>query len=216
MTVKLSLVGTEQNPIDWNRQKEAFLAVCESYTKDAGVQKKSHETKHVDNDKVLSQNLRLFDEHFYLRSITEGVFHFQIDVRMRALENITLRKAYLKNANEFVGTVMDMKKVQNLFSFVPMGIIEMRKTSAEEVIRFFREDYNQKSVRVQDYHLMKDVQQSVSFIGDIITIRECDGYVDLPLNHWSLCVEYDMDGFVSIPLGSNVIEDSNMGYFWRN
>ena len=210
------LTRTEQNAIDWNRQKEAFLAVCESYTKDAGGQKKSHETKHVDNDKVLSQNLRLFDEHFYLRSITEGVFHFQIDVRMRALENITLRKAYLKNANEFVGTVMDMKKVQNLFSFVPMGIIEMRKTSVEEVIRFFREDYNQKSVRVQDYHLMKDVQQSVSFIGDIITIRECDGYVDLPLNHWSLCVEYDMDGFVSIPLGSNVIEDSNMGYFWRN
>ena len=92
----------------------------------------------------------------------------------------------------------------------------MRKTSVEEVIRFFREDYNQKSVRVQDYHLMKDVQQSVSFIGDIITIRECDGYVDLPLNHWTLCVEYNMDSIVSIPLESNVIVGSDMGNFWRN
>ena len=89
MTVKLSLVGTEQNTIEWNRQKEAFLAVCKSYTKEARVQKKTHETKHVDNDKELSQNLRLFDEHFYLRSKTEGEFLFQIDVRMRALENIT-------------------------------------------------------------------------------------------------------------------------------
>lgn len=210
------LTRTEADIVEWNRQKESFLTFCKSYiTPQKTLKRKDNADLKVNTDSS-SQQLRLFDDHFYLRSITEGEFQYQIDVRLRASENISLRKVYIRNDNEFLGSTYKPLKQLEFVSFSPMGKVDIRETEIKDYESFVKDEYPKNAVQVMDYYIKKDSQFSISFVGDFITIRECDGYVDLPLNHWTLCVEYNIDDMVCIPLKSTVIKGVEYNYFWHN
>lgn len=211
------LTRTEPNVVDWNHQRESFLKICKTYAtthaKPSG--KKDNLATKVDSDSA-PQQLRLFDEHFYLRSVTEGEFQYQLDIRLRALENVSVRRIYIKNDNEFVGSASKPLKQMELNSFIPLGVVDIREAGIEEFGTFIKDEYRKHATRVMDYSIKIDEQVSISFVGDIPTIRECDGYVDLPINHWFLCIDYNIDDTVSIPLKSIVINGAEYNYFWHN
>ena len=70
-------------------------------------------------------------------------------------------------------------------------------------------------IPIIDFAIEKDGQTSLSLIGDFQTIRESDGYTDLPMNHWNLVVKYNIDEIVSIPVTMTTIGDT-FGYYWHN
>lgn len=150
-------------------------------------------------------SIRVFDEHLYFRCKTEGEFQYQVDLRIRAFENATLRKVYLKNHNEFIGDVSNARKNLCLVKFIPMGALKLSDIQIDRVEELVNETFCELSKNVQDFLITKDSQQSISFIGGFETIRECDRYMDLPMSHWSLCIEYNVDDSICIPLNANII-----------
>lgn len=211
------LARTDLNVVDWNRQKESFLKICKTYD---SSQKKIFsrldklEIKEIKNSP--SPLLRLFDEHFYLRSVTEGEYQYQIDVRLRALDNVSLRKVYIRNDNECFGSADKPLKQMEFRSFSPMGKVDIKETGIEDFNSFLKDGYDNNAVMIMDYGIKRDGQISISFVGNIVTIRESDGYVDLPLNHWKLYVEYNIDNIVCIPLKSIALKGSEYNFFWHN
>jgi len=207
------LVRTEQNVVDWNRQKEAFLKFCKVDTRhldtDCCFEKSSNSTK-------IDDGLRIFDDHLYFRNKIEGEFQYQVDLRLRALKNVTLRKVYLKNHNEFIGNVSNARKDLSLSKFIPMGMLSLPEMKLDNFKSIVLEYYEKLSISVQDFLISKGSQQSISFIGGFKTIRECDGYVDLPINHWSLCVEYNVDEMICIPLTADIVDTGGASCFWHN
>ena len=207
------LVRTEQNVVDWNRQKEAFLKVCGECEKQ--IEKVNCEEK-VPVSSSTEGSIRVFDEHLYLRCKTEGEFQYQVDLRIRAFENTTLRRVYLKNHNEFIGDVSNARKDLCLVKFIPMGTLKLSDVQVDRVEELINETFGKLSKNVQDFLITKDSQQSISFIGGFETIRECDGNMDLPMNHWSLCIEYNVNDLICIPLNANIVANGVYNYFWHN
>lgn len=207
------LVRTGQNVVDWNRQKEAFLKVCGECEKQ--IEKVNREEK-MPVSSSTEGSIRVFDEHLYLRCKTEGEFQYQVDLRIRTFENATLRKVYLKNHNEFIGDVSNARKDLCLVKFIPMGTLKLSDIQVDRVEELINETLGELSKNVQDFLITKDSQQSISFIGGFETIRECDGNMDLLMNHWSLCIEYNVNDLICIPLNANIIANGVYNYFWHN
>lgn len=211
------LTRNEPNVVDWNHQKDSFLKICKAFaTPRVKVSDREEDVDIKVKTEASSQQLRLFDEHFCLRSVTEGEFQYQLDVRLRALETISIRKVYIRNDNEFLGSTSKPLKQMALNSFIPMEKIDIREAGIEAFETFIKDEYCKLAIKIIDYCIKKDEQASISFVGDLVTIRECDGYVDLPINHWSLCIEYNIDDMVSIPLRSIIINGSEYNFFWHN
>lgn len=207
------LVRTGQNVVDWNRQKEAFLKVCGEYEKQ--IEKVNREEKTPVSSST-EGSIRVFDEHLYFRCKTEGEFQYQVDLRIRAFENAILRKVYLKNHNEFIGDVSNARKVLSLVKFIPMGTLNLSDIRVDRAEELINKTFGELSKNVQDFFITKDSQQSISFIGGFETIRECDENMDLPMNHWSLCIEYNVNDLICIPLNANIIANGVNNYFWHN
>ena len=207
------LVRTGQNVADWNRQKEAFLKVCGECEKQ--IEKVNREEKAPVSSST-EGSIRVFDEHLYFRCKTEGEFQYQVDLRIRAFENVTLRKVYLKNHNEFIGDVSNARKDLSLVKFIPMGTLNLSDIQVDRAEELINKTFGELSKNVQDFLITKDSQQSISFIGGFETIRECDGYMDLPMNHWSLCIEYNVNDLICIPLNANIIANGVYNDFWHN
>ena len=161
-------------------------------------------------------SIRVFDEHLYFRCKTEGEFQYQVDLRIRAFENAILRKVYLKNHNEFIGDVSNARKVLSLVKFIPMGTLNLSDIQVDRAEELINKTFGELSKNVQDFLITKDSQQSISFIGGFETIRECDGNMDLPMNHWSLCIEYNVNDLICIPLNANIIANGVNNDFWHN
>lgn len=207
------LIRTEQNIVDWNRQKDSFLRTC---AEDIHDTESSGYFYTMSTQGVHEDSLIIFDEHLSFRCKTEGEFQYQVDLRIRALKSITLRKIYLKNDNEFVGNVANASKVLVLTKFIPMDVLCISDIDVNKFAVIVDKTFTGLAVDVQDFQISKDSQQSISFIGGFETIRECDGNMDLPINHWSLCIEYNIDEMVSIPLTANIIETGDYGNYWHN
>lgn len=207
------LVRTEQNIVDWNRQRDSFLRSCAEDIHDTESSGYIHK---MSTPGVHEDSLIIFDEHLSFRCKTEGEFQYQVDLRIRALKSITLRKIYLKNDNEFVGNVANASKVLILTKFIPMDVLCIYDIDVNKFEVIVDKTFTGLAVDVQDFQISKDSQQSISFIGGFETIRECDGNMDLPINHWSLCIEFNIDEMVSIPLTANIIKNGAYCNFWHN
>lgn len=62
----------------------------------------------------------------------------------------------------------------------------------------------------------KEKQISISSVGGFQTIRECDGYVDLPINEWNLSILYNIDESIIIPVKLEYANGNISRYFWHN
>lgn len=97
-----------------------------------------------------------------------------------------------------------------------MGTLNLSDIQVDRTEELINKTFGELSKNVQDFLITKDSQQSISFIGGFETIRECDGYMDLPMNHWSLCIEYNVNDLICIPLNANIIANGVYNDFWHN
>lgn len=211
---------TEDIPVaDWNRYKNAFLNSCsklkktksrENHIKRADI---SNQESLVVNP-AISNDLQIFDTEFFVRAITEGEYQFQINLRLRANKNITIKQVWLANEKNFTGNYEEFDSIV-LNSFVDYKLLDINKLSIKELATILENNYESHSTRLQDYTMVAESQISITFIGYLESGQYSDGYEDLTTSGWKLRMTYNVDGFMEVPLQFNIANFNVPGYFTR-
>ncbi len=192
-------------PKHWNPCKKDFLQSLETANdslKDAIEVKESNKT--IRDSKGIFKlgkktNLTIFDTQLRVRDIDEGEYQTQIDLRLRADENVSIRHVWLMNKEPFVGSCFKGSNKLELTGYIPYMLCDIDSMTNKDFEEFSK-DVNKSSTKVVDLHINKDKQISMSFVGTIVTIREMDGYMDLPVYGWSIKIEYNISDEVIVPL----------------
>lgn len=205
----VSMISRKELDIaDWNRQKESFILKCKEFNVPQIEVLRAEDFK--------SNKLKIFDTKFYVRAITEGEYQYQLDLRLRADSSIVLKEAFIVNDNSFIGDVSNPSKELRLVSAIPSDNIDINTIKPYEYKQKVLTCISEKGIRITDTKITSGEQISISFVGALVTTRECDGNVDLPLNNWKFCISYDVDNNISIPIKLNIAEHNINGYFWHN
>lgn len=196
---------------NWNRNKKKFIDFCKNNYSPLIIPSIEKSIVKTDVSKV---KLAAFDENFIVRGITEGEYHFQITIRLRAVsENISLKNIELHNNAAFTGHVGNEKNFLPLKCFIPINILSMERIDITEYEKVVTDIYKTNRIMVDDFLIQKETQVSLSFNGDIETIRQCDGYDDLPRNNWALHINYNMDDKLIVPLKMRIINGTYNAYW---
>lgn len=195
------LFGTNSNTAEWNRNKNKFLSYCQNYVPQEALTEDKTCQKHI------GSSLLAFDYNYFVRGVEEGVYQFQIDVRFRANKtDVTIRKIELCNKYCFTGNSLNEKDSTPLNYCVLQNEIGIREIDVDDYESFVREKYQACKLKIIDFDIRKNEQKSISFHGCIYTIRQMDGYDDLPRNHWFLRIYYNIDDVHLIPLEMIIIK----------
>lgn len=159
--------------------------------------------------------LHLFDTQFLIRVKTEGEYQYQVNLRLRAEKKIVIKEISLVNKDDFIDNVSQPSHKLSFRSFIPQGNLDIKNTNIDNFKDVVSSTFRNKSYPVIDLTIGEEEQKSISFIGGVSTIQVQDGYEDLPLNHWSLMVTYNINEVVTIPIDMKVI-GGDIGYFWHN
>lgn len=205
----VSMISRKELDIaDWNRQKESFILKCKEFN--------VPQIEVLSTEDFKSNKLTIFDTKFYVRAITEGEYQYQLDLRLRADSNIVLKEAFIVNDNSFIGDVSNPSKELRLVSAIPSDNIDINTIKPSEYKCKVLTYISEKGIRITDTRITSGEQISISFVGALVTIRECDGNIDLPLNNWKFSISYDVDNNISIPIKLNIAKHNINGYFWHN
>lgn len=196
---------------NWNRNKQKFIDYCKNNSSPLTIPSVEKRIVMTDVSKV---KLAAFDESFIVRGITEGKYHFQITIRLRAVsENISIKKIELCNNAAFTGHVGKEKNFLTLKYFIPMNILSMEEIDTKEYEKVVNNTYKIQRIKVEDFIIEKETQVSISFNGDIQTIRQCDGYDDLQRNNWALHIFYNINDKLIVPLKMKIINGTYNAYW---
>ena len=196
---------------DWNRQKELFINTCSKRTLPITSNNTAEEIGiSIDN------SIRVFDTKFLVRTITEGEYQYQLDMRIHANDDIVLKSVHLVNDNDFVGPWMNPERYVKLTGFIPMEHLDINAIPNSQYEEIVTKAIEEVGVKIIDTKIAKGEQISISFVGSIYTTREPDGNADLPINNWKINLLYNIEDEVSIPIEAEIAKGNVNGYFWRN
>lgn len=215
-----------QTPKHWNPCKKVFLEFLKTQLDSHKIDTRDGNNgdctnpspKRIKTTERLTQrksSLHVFDTHFYVRAKDEGEYQYQLNLRFRADIKVVLKEIILVNDHDFTGNVSQPKREVPFSCFIHQGILEIDKIKVDEFQETVISSFKENMIPIIDFAIEKDGQTSLSLIGDFQTIRESDGYTDLPMNHWNLVVKYNIDEIVSIPVTMTTIGDT-FGYYWHN
>lgn len=196
---------------DWNRQKELFINTCSKRTIPLTSNNTAEEIGiSIDN------SIRVFDTRFLVRTITEGEYQYQLDMRIHANDDIVLKSVHLVNDNDFVGPWMNPERYVKLTGFIPMEHLDINAIPNSQYEEIVAKAIEEVGVKIIDAKIAKGEQKSISFVGGIYTTREPDGNADLPIRNWKINLLYNIEDEVSIPIEAEIAKGNVNGYFWRN
>lgn len=204
----INFYSLEDKGTTWSRQRETFLSKYKEFNRPQTKEKSVKESE--------LNNLTIFDTRFYVRAITEGEYQYQLDMRLRSDSNIVLKEVFIVNDNYFIGDTSNPYKELRLVTAVPRDSIDINTIKPSEYRNKVLTCIAEKGIRITDTKIVSGEQISISCIGEFETIRECDGYDDLPINNWKLCLSYDIDSSISIPIKLSIAKYNTNGYFWHN
>lgn len=196
---------------DWNRQKELFINTCSKRTLPLTSNNTAEEIGiSIDN------SIRVFDTRFLVRTITEGEYQYQLDMRIHANDDIVLKSVHLVNDNDFVGPWMNPERYVKLTGFIPMEHLDINAIPNSQYEEIVTKAIEEVGVKIIDTKIAKGEQKSISFVGGIYTTREPDGNADLPIKNWKINLLYNIEDEVSIPIEAEIAKGNVNGYFWIN
>lgn len=196
---------------DWNRQKELFINTCSKRTLPLTSNNPAEEIGiNIDN------SIRVFDTRFLVRTISEGEYQYQLDMRIHANDDIVLKSVHLVNDNDFVGPWMNPERYVKLTGFIPMEHLDINAIPNSQYEEIVTKAIEEVGVKIIDTKIAKGEQKSISFVGGIYTTREPDGNTDLPIKNWKINLLYNIEDEVSIPIEAEIAKGNVNGYFWRN
>ena len=117
---------------DWNRQKELFTNTCSKRTLPLTSNNTAEEI-----DINIDNSIRVFDTRFLVRTISEGEYQYQLDMRIHANDDIVLKSVHLVNDNYFVGPWMNPERYVKLTGFIPMEHLDINaipNSQYEEIV----------------------------------------------------------------------------------
>lgn len=160
--------------------------------------------------------LKLFDIVFKSVYLNEGEYIIQLNARLRSeKEQVSIKHVFLRNQTPFFGTTDNPRNEMEFKTYMPLGVFELN-SDADMSYRFVIDDFNKTNHSLLDMVVEKDHTISMSFVQYFKTIRECDGCDELQLKGWSLVVQYNVNGEVSIPLILKPIDLNAQGKYWHN
>lgn len=196
---------------DWNRQKELFINTCSKRILPLTSNNTAEEIGiNIDN------SIRVFDTRFLVRTISEGEYQYQLDMRIHANDDIVLKSVHLVNDNDFVGPWMNPERYVKLTGFIPMEHLDINAIPNSQYEEIVTKAIEEVGVKIIDTKIAKGEQKSISFVGGIYTTREPDGNADLPIKNWKINLLYNIVDEVSIPIEAEIAKGNVNGYFWRN
>ena len=196
---------------DWNRQKELFINTCSKRTLPLTSNNTAEEIGiNIDN------SIRVFDTRFLVRTISEGEYQYQLDMRIHANDDIVLKSVHLVNDNDFVGPWMNPERYVKLTGFIPMEHLDINAIPNSQYEEIVTKAIEEVGVKIIDTKIAKGEQKSISFVGSIYTTREPDGNADLPIKNWKINLLYNIEDEVSIPIEAEIAKGNVNGYFWIN
>lgn len=122
---------------------------------------------------------------------------------------------WLINKDNFSDSLFKESNEIELVGYVPYKICDIDSMTNEK-FNVFSKEINQSSTKVLDLHINKNEQISMSFVGTIATIREMDGYMELPENKWSIKIEYNISDEVIAPVELIKANGARAGYYYHN
>ena len=196
---------------DWNRQKELFINTCSKRTLPLTSNNTAEEI-----DINIDNSIRVFDTRFLVRTISEGEYQYQLDMRIHANDDIVLKSVHLVNDNDFVGPWMNPERYVKLTGFIPMEHLDINAIPNSQYEEIVTKAIEEVGVKIIDTKIAKGEHKSISFVGGIYTTREPDGNADLPIKNWKINLLYNIEDEVSIPIEAEIAKGNVNGYFWRN
>lgn len=196
---------------DWNKQKELFINTCSKRTLPLTSNNTAEEIGISIDDCI-----QVFDTRFLVRTISEGAYQYQLDMRIHANDDIVLKSVHLVNDNDFVGPWMNPERYVKLTGYIPMEYLDINGIPNSLYEEIVTKAIEKVGVKIIDTKIAKGEQKSISFVGGIYTTREPDGNADLPIRNWKINIQFNIEDEISIPIEAEIAKGNVNGYFWRN
>ncbi|UEG53431.1 hypothetical protein LLH06_00370 [Mucilaginibacter daejeonensis] len=127
-----------------------------------------------------------------VRYISEGLYHFQIDIRFSAKnDSVQLKQVSIGNPNKVFGEYSyNNYELQDLrYGIKQTSSSIVRNTKAEAFITTVDSLFKDR-ITMLDYIIEKDRQSTLTFVGELTTFRYSDGNEDWPIDGWYIRVMY--------------------------
>lgn len=189
----------EPNENRWPHYRTKFLSNCLKFRVTKPIDNSSEVAKEEPKESplmVLSSNFRLFEDG-------DGCYPFQIDVKFASQDvDIYFKSISLFNNNRYVE--LDgygaNNNVLQLIKYLKPNVLDIEYLKNANYNDLVGEKYHLSPIYVEDHKLAKKALETMSFHGIIGLRRQMDGYEDLEVEGWELCVSYNINGKLTIPL----------------
>lgn len=124
----------------------------------------------------------------------------QLNIRLFAKDGlITIKEVKLKNEFDFVGDIFSGRNEITFFRGIPLNKLDIKQIEEQSFLKQVKDTFSTISFPMTDLKVQKDEIKSITFMDNIITVRQSDGYDELPLYRWRLEIAYN-DDVLEIPL----------------
>lgn len=203
----------DKNTVEWNRNKTKFLSFC-----------KKEKSVHLVNNKLnnkacaaykkqeLKSKIKAFDVAFIVRGVEEGIYQFQLNIRLWAKQNVTIKAIMLCNDTPFTGSASKEENSLPMKYYIDYDDIDIERIKQDEYIKVVEEKYLSNRKKVMDLSIKENELKSLEFNGEIKTIRQMDGNDDLQRSGWFLRILFNVREAENFPLKLTII-DGTFNYY---
>lgn len=154
----------------------------------------------VYKDFIRKPHLRAELVSFSTRYVHAGEYQMQLNIRLFAKDGlITIKEVKLKNEFDFVGDIFSGRNEITFFRGIPLNKLDIKQIEEQSFLKQVKDAFSTISFPMTDLKVQKDEIKSITFMDNIITVRQSDGYDELPLYRWRLEITYN-DDVLEIPL----------------
>ena len=189
----------EPNENRWPHYRNKFLSNCVKFK----VSKPSKNTSEETKEEPKASSLMVLSSNFRLIQDGDGCYPFQIDVKFASQEeDIYFKSITLSNNSRYVE--LDgygaKKDILRLNKYLKPNILDIEYSKNANYNDLVGEKYQSSPIYVEDHKLAKKALETMSFHGIIGLKRQMDGYEIFEVEGWELCVSYNINGRLVIPL----------------
>lgn len=198
----------DKNTVEWNRNKTKFLSFCEKKKTVRPVSIKHNKASVARKQQESKSKIKAFDVAFIVRGIEEGIYQFQLNIRLWAKQNVTIKTIMLCNDTPFTGSASKEENSLPIKYYIDYDDIDIERIKQDEYIKVVDEKYLSNRKKVMDLSIKENELKSLEFNGEIRTIRQMDGNDDLQRSGWFLRILFNVREAENFPLELTIIDGS--------
>lgn len=183
----------------WPHYRDRFIESCLKYSA-SNIEQKGLRVKVEEQQ---TGPLKFLNGKFQTFYKGNGSYPFQIDIKFASKEKDiyfkTITLSNKKHSVEFESHNMS-NGIMKFNRYLKPHTLDIDKMSKNEYSSRIGIYYKKEAIYVEDHKLPCNAIETMSF-HDIISLKRLmDGFDDFPLEDWELCVTYNLDGVLIVPL----------------